>query len=394
MFDNEDALVVPEVQTLAKPQPKVLLAARFELQRNQDLRNLFVECTREMDDSTAEDVSNIVADFLKDKLEGSEADIQETARYLLDEYRQIGDSVLLISSKTGLPLYKVKEEDIWTPAPSARESFDPVTGESKGIVPGGESKPRLRPEIESFLVHWEFEREREDGLERELARKVFQSQALAEAGDPRLLSVTLEGRRNLVERLRADLVDILPKGLMGPSRRFADYFKFEEPSGLPYLKPFSGFTAYAKTRVLMMDQKSRNLRFDEMGTAKGVIANKWMQEMARTISQILHTEQEPKAQDFREYKPSGLLWVTAEPGVESIVSPNFFPVAGSKTFALKEGAGGFIHIRNQEVNHRLVHDRWEILGKIEYDLWLRLDAFEALEFTNLPAPVHYAEVCQ
>lgn len=391
MFDNEDALVVPEVRSLANPRPKVLLAARFEIQRNQELRNLFAECTREMDDSTAGDVSKLVADVLKEKLEGSEADIRETARYLLDEYRQIGDSVLLISSKTGLPIYKIKEEDIWEPPPVARESFTP---EGTSLVKQVEQKPRLRPEIESFLVHWEFEREREAELEKELTRKVLQTTALAEVGNPKLLSVTLEGRKRLIDRLREDMADILPKGLLGQSKRFAEYFKFEAPEGLPHLKAFPGFTAYGKTRVLMMDQKSRNLQFDEMAIARVTITNKWVQEIARTISQILPNEFEVSPQDFREYAPVGHLWVTSEPGVESVVSPNFFPVPGAKTFAIQGGACGFVHVRNQEISHRLIHDRWEILGKLEYDLHLRLDAFQPLEFTNLPAPVHYAEVCQ
>ncbi len=224
---SEDlALSVPQVTSLARPTTSVLLAARYEMQRNEHLRGLFASARDAKDSDIREKLSEAVLDVLYGTIKGDEAEIREAARYLVDEFFQLpADAAYLISSETGLPVARITDKDIWQPPPVMREDEEGNTR----MVP---QRPRLRPDLEGALIRTQSEKHRENRLVTELASKVLQTTALAQLGDPRLATVTSGGRAEFVEKLRADLPTLVPGDLRGKARKFLDHFDFEEQPGV------------------------------------------------------------------------------------------------------------------------------------------------------------------
>lgn len=372
------ARLTPQVNSLAKPQPKVLLSARFEVQRNENLRRVFEEYKGSTDPDSSRALASILADTLRGVIEGSDADIEETARYLADEYQQMGESLLLVSSDTGLPIACIEDKDIWQPDLVPRED-------------GTMAKPqaRLNPALSSFLMSWHFEREREKRLAEELATRVLQTQALVEAGgSSNLRTVTRDGRAKFVEHLRAELPGILPGSVQGPAGEFLKFVDFTEPARK--LPAFCGFTAIARTRVVLADHKARNFRFDEMARVRATIGVQWVKEIARTLSHLLHAETPCEVQSAVSLNPDPILWVGE---VDSIPALRQFTVEGARTFEITStGVGAHVVLKDFDVKHRLLHDRWEFAATVMYDMWVDTTKMRAVKLTDLPVREFRAEV--
>jgi hypothetical protein len=382
--NNDDRALVatPKVTTLARPSSNVLIAARFEVQRNERLRNLFEGYKGFPEEESVATLARQAAQILAEKLQGSEAEIQEAARFLADEYMQMGDSLLVISTTTGLPVAKLTEKDIWQPPPTTREDGR--------LVP---QRPRMRPELEGFLVRWHFERDREKALVEELSARLATTQALTENGDRRLAAITREGRATLADELRAQLPTLLPDAQSTLARQFMRSFSFEEGDAAG---GYRGFTAVARTHTLIADHKARNLKFDTMNVMRAKIATDWAREIARTVSHIAHDHLNVDLVKFAEYRADGAMWIVGDPNEFQALLTTFGPqgkflVEGALTTVLAASIGQMV-LKNFDLKHRVLHDRWEFAATVEYDVWLNFNAIAALKFTGIPPRTHVAEI--
>lgn len=383
-----DLARVPKITTLSRPAPRVLLSARFEVQRNAFIRTAMEKFKGDKDADAAAKLAGELQSLLAEHLDASSEDLSETAKYLADEYLQIGDAVLIVSRDTGMPIAKVTADDMWQPNLVPRDN-------------GGMATPlaRLRPELEGFLVRWVFERAREEKIVEELANRVATTDFLAKNGDPRLYATTRAGREIILEDLRSALPDLIPTAVGGSLGGFLRLLlNVGEPTDKSG-KSYPGFKAYARINTPMMDHKSRNLFFDIIGTHRSLIATQWGREIARTISRLAHADQKVCEQDFPNLAEAKGLWVAPPEeaaAMRSKFAPYCFviPIEGASTFCVKDPCAsiGNLVLGKTDIVQREVHDRWEIAATLDYDLYIEWSAISPVHFTDLPAPEVSAQI--
>jgi len=396
MADTDLVPLAPAIQTPADPVAGVLICARHEIQRNPALRQLFQRAEREGWD--AEYAARVIANGLEDKIHVDFSDLREAARYLFDEYRQLGPGMLVLLP-TGRALYKVTEDDLWQPPEVVRE-------DGRTIVPS----PRLRPELHGFLVQWIFEEARDAQVLAETQASLPTTNFLAETGDPRLQLVTRAGRKTIVEEIRDRLPSLLTGGWIGTEGLFLGHFhvRRDDPAEDPVvtsntdLRPLIQSVAMARIRVGLQDVKSFNLQFDHKRMILHQIVSQWIAEIARSLTLAAH-QRGGRHILFRDFTPTDIHYGAC------IVSPEeyrairdtslrrnmhlFLPVPGARSTSLS-GLVGILAMcpDGYELRAREVHDRWEILAKCEYTLWLNWNYIDPFVLEELPIVPPHTEV--
>jgi len=375
-----DIVKTPSIVSPANPQSKLLVEARFEVQRNYALKVTFEEYKGKKD--LAQELANALVPLFVEKLEASEQEIRDVARYLADEYLQVGDSLLIIDPDTGKAIATFTEEDFWDPPDTARSDGRMVSREKQ-----------LRPELQGFLVRWKFDKEREQRALEELAQRIVQMPS--ETGvDRRLLATTRNGRTALFQSLRASLDTLIPNQVRGSLRGILDFLEFGTPT-LDTLKAYKGLKAYSQFRVALMDPKSRNLYFDIETWGKHKLAFHWAREVIRTISLLAHQEKKSFELDFPP--PLDSCWVVTPDLARTIHwfcghwPSGVVAVDGAPTLCVRKPLGHIV-LGKTSIVQREVHDRWEVAATLDYDLYLNLDALEPYTFTSVPIPEVKAEV--
>jgi len=383
--------LIPEVRTLARPAPGDLLAARQEIQRNPALQQLFRAARDEKQEPQrfAEDL----AEVLFNHIEGTNAEIQTAAAYLADEYLQLGDGMLIISSTTGRAIYKVTEEDIWQPPEVPRES-------------GGMATPlrRLRPALEGFLVQWVFDEARETNILRDTYQRLAAKGTHVE-NDSRFLPITRRGRKTIVEEIREQLPSLLPGRVRGNMGAFLACFELRDTDPVESkLTPLVRSIGVASGRSNIADPTTINLNFHQTTAITARIAAQWTSEIARTISVAAHAATEMHeisylASDLRSLL-RGLggesLWVAnpqewacirerARPMDRPLI---VHPIEGGNLTKIEKQAGVIvIHPDSFTIEAREVHDRWDVVATFEYTLWIDWRHVEGMVMTDLPVEV-------
>lgn len=379
MPDNKLAKVNPQVNSLAQPEPGPLLAARQNIKRLPDAQAVFSKAREE--DWTADQLTEALKPILEEHVEADTPfAIEHVARYLADEYFQIGDGILIVSTETGKAIAKVTEEDIWVPPPVPREG-------------GGMAQPlpRLRPELEGLLVEWTFNQDRERRLAAVLARRSHQTALLREEGDRRLLPVTRAGRKRIVEAIEALLPDLLPGQCQGLCREYLSHFEFrtDEPKGLKSLLRCVGI---AKSVVPVHDPRGLNLRHDHYTAAAARITAQWTRDIARGVAVLARQEHQPQPIGYRDLKPEnvqGLFW-TAEPNVVELLyktapGVSALPVDASPPTGFSGTVGAIVlDPDSYSCAGREFHDRWEIMAKFEYTVWIDWAKVRSLAIDDAP----------
>lgn len=349
---TENALthLMPEVRTLARPTSGALLSARAIVQRDPDLQAAFVQA--KADGWDAERLARHVTPMLEAFMEAGD-DARQAALYLADEYVQGGDGILILSRQTGKALARITEDDVWQPGPTRREDGSLV-----------KPLPRLRPELEGFLVQWTFDRSREQDF--------LSSLTPSQAGTTTAKALTHEGRKGIVERLRAN-ADQLLASVKGNVLGFLESFDPWEDDRTPeWLTPLPRTTAFARTSMALSDFKATNLRFDVLTHQQGVIGALWVQDMARTLAFAC-----PTVQDVDEPTPELLdeasFWVGQGPVMDLCQREGrpSLAVDGEVSVGLRSPVGTIqIHPESYRVATREVRDRWEVVAAVEYTLWV------------------------
>ena len=345
--------VIPEVRTISCPTAKPLLAARREIKRNPALQVLFVQAKAA--NWPPEQLAEALSPLLEPVLEGTREAIWETSLYLADEYVQVGDGLLVVSRETGRVVAQITEEDIWVPAPVRRED-------------GGLAQPlpRLRPDLEGFLVQWTFDRSREEQYSRALTP--------AGANTSMAQALTHTGRKAILARLQSNAPEFLTH-VGGAAKEFLGAFQVigSDATSFTGLTPLQRTTAFAQTRTLLADFRATNLRFDFAGTQEKVLGALWVQEIARDLA-LQHPTPKPLESDFiARASDSPTVWVGSGVMADICGAAGKNPLLIDSPIGLAlSGTVGVlqVHPDTYRVEARHVMDRWDMAGSVEYTVWV------------------------
>ncbi len=361
--------VLPEVKTLARPVKGPLLAARHEVKRSPKLQALFRAARKER--WPAAKLAEDVAPVLENLLEGSPAELREVATYLADEYEQVGDAVLIVSTVTGKAIARITDEDIWQP--------DPVPRHSGNLV---KPLPRLRPDLEGFLVQWVFDEDREQNLLATLSKKGAQTSLTREEGDRRLLPVTRAGRASLAQELGDALPNILG-AVQGASRAFLGHFSvLSEHPVETKLSPLVKCTAFGRVVTPIADLSTFNLRYDRLGAMAAQIGTSWVREIARTLA--MGTATKERVRVTWPFNTPGF-WIGGPDLVQAFGVHRALVVDGAPSTIVRPPAGVIvIEPSSYACQGREVFDRWEVAAAVEYTLYVNWENVVTFDIEGLP----------
>ncbi len=387
----EEALVklAPEVMTHARPTPEVLLAARILVQKTAEIRDVFARSKEEH--WPADRLALEIEEPLQSRLAtGDPQEVVQVARYLADEYQQMGDTMLLISRETGMAIGRVTDDDIWQP--------DPVPREGGGMA---RPLPKLRPDLEAFIIHWQFERGQERRQLAEIGPNLHPTELLRQEGDPRLAPLTRAGRARLVEQLRGELPRLLSRA-SGSVGTFLGHFEVREsdpPTEPPY-KALLRCTAVARAVTGIQDAKAMNLKFNRLGGLCGRIGNDWGREIARTLAVAARQHFDPATKPYRnlseEDQRGVTLWVGDPDTLDVLVREVLLLFARHGSLAVEHapitsllGKVGVLVVNPEsfDCQGREIFGRWEVAAKFEYTLWVDWSKVRSFDLSEVP---HFA----
>lgn len=364
----------PKVTSLAHPSTDFLLQARADVQRDPELQALFRQFqehrlnvgyeVEEQKDQAVEALGDQLASRLAGLWGGNFIEALEAARYLADEYSQIGEGILIVSSQTGKVIAKLDEKDLYQPAPVPRES-------------GGLALPlpRIEPGLEAMIVSWVFEKGREERIEALLAERANQTALLREEGDRRLWIATRKGRAALAHSLSEDHPMTLLSRSGGTAGAFLKHFELA-------LQPPEGQTAAVyrleTTMALRVhDPLTTNLQYDRLGSMRGAVAQGWVRDLGRQIAEDAHRRvpfQMISAEEItKSWIQTSETWV-ADPDVLlaflKVGRVPVLPVNGAPTIGLKGKLGTIVVPETFEVQNREIFGRWEVLATLDVKVYL------------------------
>lgn len=343
------------VQVLSKadPQPGLLRRVREKIQEDPSLSSLFVN---KIVDEQA------LTQLLQEKLPLDEG-VAEVAQYLADEYAQLGDGILMISSETGRAIARLTDADFYQPAPVPREDGRMV-----------ERPLTIKPEVESFISMWRFEDQLEHKIRERVLSRITQTEGLREDGDPRLLALSRGGRRELAGRIEQSIPTIFenPKGIV---EDFLQYF----PIGtLP-----EGDSTYVRVQVHpssfhrrpIQDSLATNLKYDPVTATTAVIATSWIRSLALAVLEYQgHNPRQIPLVEAAQGRTGGL-WV-AESNLAAALQKHgcrTLAVPGPEYLAIYVPApAGILELPLLEfgIHSREMHGRWTVEAVTEATLWL------------------------
>lgn len=362
----------PDVITSAQPDGKLLLRVRAKIQSNRALADVFASS------QTADEIVDRLTPLLRELFPFDHDDIADAARYLADEYAQVGTGILLISHETGRAIGRITEDDLYQPPPVPREDGQMVQRPMK-----------MLPQVEGFLIQWNFDRVREQEIRADIERRLPRTELVAEEGDRRLLFYTGEGRKQLVEMLRQSLPTLLQKSPLAKAFKVVD----ETPEGL---QPGLKCKAFARVSLPMVDIRYRNVMNDPLSMAEALVLSRWTCEIGRVLS----LDAEREGVERRPYGPvqGAEMWVASPPVAWRLRSgfdsePTYYPKAnvltvdGAVTTAIIGDGDNHGHIvvnpRSIEMRSREIFDRWEIAATVEFTLYVDWTKVRAVEFTDI-----------
>jgi hypothetical protein len=258
------------VQSFADPTPDSLLLVRAVLQRQPELKALFLQFRSE----------GRAIDWLRDMLAPAVAarvpelsfdNVVEACAYLADEYHQLGEGYFIVSQDTGRVAFVLTEEDLYDPGLLTRDS---------GIV--GQALRRINPSLEAAIVSSYHDRGRETLVLERLRERAHQTTLLREDGDRRLRIATRAGRREMARELSEDDPWRLLQRASGTTGMFLRHFELTER----YEGPLDCIEGVACCRSVLglQDMLTSNLAYDRLGVLRGSAPQAWIRDIARQLS--------------------------------------------------------------------------------------------------------------
>lgn len=341
MADSESALSRRvTVDSLTLPGPADLLAARALIPSHEGLRGAFL-AAREGGWGAEQLATALVAHLGEDQ--------GEVARYLADEFLQVGDRILLISTETGLCIGAVTEDDLWQPEAVPREDGTLIR-----------PLPRLRPELEGYLAHQMAEAHRERDLETRLAARLPETPLVRWEGDRRLAMASRQGRASLVGMMREEAPQWWSH-LGGSARAFVEAIQL---GPLPPGRVAHRALLVARVRRGIQDIEAVNLRYDPAAAMGPALGQGLLGDLARVLGVAVQGHEPVGPEDGADLWlcPPGYLWALAGPG------RSVFVVDGLKRPLAIRTAGRPIlvdPVSPWRVVDRELFDRWEIRAEVE-----------------------------
>lgn len=346
----------PSVRSLARPLAESLLQARADVHRSKDLQAVFQQAREE------EHPIGWLADNLTVRLAGiwgtDLAEAAEAARYLADEFDQLGEGIFVVSSETGKVIAKLDESDIYQPAPVPRESGEMAQPLS-----------RIEPGLEAQIITWVFEKEREERITALLRERAHQTALLRQEGDRRLWVATRKGRTRMAEVLSQDHPKTLLEGSGGTSGSFLRHFDV-------ILDPVEGaepFHLETQSTLRVHDQTTVNLQYDRLNGLRGILPQGWLRELARQLSVRAHREVPPRTVLASNLSSGDIqgpeMWV-ADPETMLAFLDRLsnrvvvMPVDGSKPIGLTGKIGTLVIPEDFELENREIFGRWEVYARL------------------------------
>ena len=367
----------PTIETVAKPASDWLLQGRADANSDLTLQALFREAKAE--DRGADWLAEVVENRLLTLWKGEgRHHVGEVARYLADEYFQLGEGIHLVSKETGRVIVTVTEDDIYQPAMVPREG-------------GGMAKPlpRLNPALEAFITTWTFEQGREERILMDLVEKGHKVMTL---DDPRLHAAIRAGRSQIVRDVAESSPESLLRAAGGTSAAFLDYFDLRTTPPDDASEPDLEGCIEAKSVLHIGDPTTTNPMHDRRAALRGVIPQGWVREMARALAAEAHRRLKDRVVTFdKDHMPAtnelpGTFWVIPPEAVREFIQPTWtiMPVEGAKILGIWKPKVGTIQIPEQmaAASHELF-DRWEAVADLDYKMWIDWGALTCLEVTGL-----------
>jgi hypothetical protein len=382
--------LAPEVKTLARPLSGPLLAARRVLKTSHTIKSAFKEARKSGDFSA---LGEKIWPELRDKLEATPEEALQAALYLVDEYEQLGDAMLLVSPVSGKAIARVTDADIWQPKSVPRES---------GTL--AKPLPRLRPDLESFLVQWAHDEDREARVVQQSLEGLKQTSLQKAEGDTRLQPLTRDGRAKLAQSLHEALPTLLGT-VQGTGRLFLEKFPVvTEPPRFGRATALNTCSGFSRVSSRIPDLKTINLKHDKFVSTGAQIGNGWVRDMAFTLAQaalrnaaIKGWQKWPEHVSDFEFSHRGVtLWIGPPDFAKALagVSPvPCLPVEGVTPTGLM-GPAGCLILDNSTYDSRSreVFDRWEVAATVDYTLYVDWSKVVSYEFRGVPTEVALAEV--
>lgn len=353
----------PQVISKANPEPPDLLEGRRRVQSDPTLKGIFLKAQES--GSTADDLAKELAGYLE----------PDVAQFLADEYAQLGATgIHLVSTETGRVVLTLTEKDIYQPAPVPRENSTTLAT----------PLPRIRPELESAIVSWVHDKDREQDMLRKLSEKGYQTELLQTLGDPRLLIATTRGRKHITASLARQDPKALLGSVGGTAGAFLNLFEVveEAPAGdFTHL----GATVASSSVMGVQDPLTTNLQHNRPSVMRGAMVQNWLRLIAAHIAVLRHKQGSITTLTIAEaLRLKGALWAAPADAVLPLQPAKIpvLPIDGPAV--LFQGPLGYLKVPPEfRLGSREIVDRWETRSELDFEVWLNLDNVAPYRISDL-----------
>lgn len=358
------------VQVLSKANPEsgLLRRIREKIQQNSSLSNLFVNKTVDV---------SVLTKLLTEEIPLDEG-IEDVAQYLADEYAQLGDGILMISSETGRAIAKLTADDFYQPAPVLREDGHMV-----------ERPPTVKPEVEAFISMWRYEDQLESRVRERVLSRITQTEGLREDGDHRLLALSRGGRRELAGRIE-QAIPTLFENQKGIVEYFLQYFPIGSRPDSEHGYTMLRVNPSSLQRRPIQDPLAINLNYDVVTATTAVIATSWIRSLATAMLdvRVLDSHLTTLEIEVAVRGRTGGLWI-AESNLAIALQGRgcrVLATPGAEHIAIYVNApAGILEVPLQEfgIHSREMHGRWTVETVTEATLWLNFEALQAFRIEDV-----------
>ena len=377
--------LAPKVLSTVDPPPNWLLRARTVIRETPELQEFFRRAREES--RTAEWLSDNLAIRLS-SIWSEACDFAvalQVARYLSDEFFQLGEGIQVVSTVTGKVEAILNEGDLYRPDPLPRE--DGSLAELPAL--------HIQPELEANLITWTVEREREKQILQTLALRTSQTQLQREEGDPRLLIATRWGRSSIVRSLTRENPKALLEACEGTSAAFLRHFEISES----FLS--DGFSvAVARSRMGIPDPTTSNLHYGRAAALRKLLPQGWVRSIASQISVEARSQKRVEviwAEDLEAVDlGDSAFWVAPPEAIPEVrmflPHAEFLPVEGSCLIGFPEKVVGELEVAQSfsSESHE-INDRWEVVGNLPYIMEVDLCHLRTLTISGIGVEGHLVE---
>lgn len=375
-----EKVLAPVVHSTANPGVELLLQMRAIVSKDKDLEALFIRSRKEQ----------LGVEWLRDQLaahiyplitvECLFEDIVQASLYLADEYNQLGEGYLIISTETGRAVSVLTEDDLYDPGLMARH--------------GGSMAPalqRIKPGTETMLVSYAHEKSREEQVLARLKEKYPQTALLREEGDNRFRIATRSGRKGIAQELAGDDPRELLRRSGGTTGMFLRHFPLVDDFEDDPESVLLAATAAFRSQLNVPDPLAINISHNRLGTLRGAAPQGWVRDICRTLAETAHKTKRALPVPIEDLTFGDLdgveLWIVdpdiykemlkIHPSVQAV------PVEGVDPIGLKGVVGHLFVPREFTVESQERFNRWEVVANLPFQLIVDFDKIRILPISGI-----------